>query len=330
MVCYLWAIFFRFLMYVLCGEKLHNYRIYYPKTNGKAEHYSKTYVKRLCHFVADHQREGDQFAQPLTLLKYPSAPNHESDPVYFCAFSRITRTNYFHYTDVPGVWGEGGNPVETKSPRLLSRSVGMWYNTDKWTKAVQQQFKRHHDAGVRKKTLLHVHQLMSTSHPPLLTSAADKMALEAYLKFHSRILGPYRVTSMTWHTIAINQDGISNTFFAVWESLTPTYTQAQNEIVDSKREQSFSDIPVRSPGISSDQQGRRKIREIKCRNIASIISVDKFSMAIKWSMWSNKWMPVTWRHAGSARTHSTTLCNLLWKRCQEKEIQRQIKLQIWV
>ena len=51
---------------LLLGVKQHTITAYHPQTNGQVERYNKTLVSRLRHYVADHQRNWDEFVQPLT------------------------------------------------------------------------------------------------------------------------------------------------------------------------------------------------------------------------------------------------------------------------
>lgn len=50
----------------LLGVKHLTTTAYHPQTKGQVEHYNKTIVTRLRHYVAEHQRDWDTLVQPLT------------------------------------------------------------------------------------------------------------------------------------------------------------------------------------------------------------------------------------------------------------------------
>lgn len=75
-------------------------------------------------------------------------------------------------------------------------------------KAAHQRYKQHQDAQVREQTPFRTGQLVYLDRPSLLTSAVDKMAIEAYPKLVPRALAPYDVVLKTSHTAVIDLDGI--------------------------------------------------------------------------------------------------------------------------
>lgn len=163
----------------------------------------------------------------------------------------------------------------------------MRHNANKRSKATQQRCKRHHDAKVGEETSFGTSQLVYVDRPPLQTSAADKMAVEAYFKLLSLAVGPYHVTYTTPQTVKIEQDGITNNISADRASLPPTHMQLQNDIVHDGYKQTLSDTSGRIPGSVMINQGKGKIMEFKRWTIPKSISSNMWVMAPKSNMWGD-------------------------------------------
>lgn len=43
---------------------------YHPETNGQTERFNRTLVQRLRHYLEEHQRDWDDYVQPLTFAYY--------------------------------------------------------------------------------------------------------------------------------------------------------------------------------------------------------------------------------------------------------------------
>lgn len=51
---------------VALETKLITTTAYHRQTNGQTEHYNKTILSRLCHYISEHQDDWDTFVYPLT------------------------------------------------------------------------------------------------------------------------------------------------------------------------------------------------------------------------------------------------------------------------
>lgn len=56
----------------------------------------------------------------------------------------------------------------------------MWHNVEKQMENAQQHYKHHHNIQVGEQTFSRAGHFENVDHSPLLTSAADRMAVKAY------------------------------------------------------------------------------------------------------------------------------------------------------
>lgn len=179
-------------------------------------------------------------------------------------------------------------------------------NADKRTKWAQQRYNRHHSAQVQEKTGFHVSKLVYIDCAPLSTSAADKMAAEAYFKLLPCALGPYRVTSTISHSTNIDPNGTPITIFSNQALLAPAHMLLQDDIVDDQCNHSLSGHSVNTSENTKTNHGKAKIKEINRRNILSFILSDMSSMAAKESMWCDD---MATRHVTARWNHLSTMHN---------------------
>lgn len=86
----------------------------------------------------------------------------------------------------------------------------MGHNADKRSVIAPKVFKQHYDALIREETCFHISELVYENCSLLSTSAADKMAVEAYSRLLSCALGSYPMTSTALHTNNIYQGVIQS------------------------------------------------------------------------------------------------------------------------
>lgn len=131
-------------------------------------------------------------------------------------------------------------------------------NIDKRANASRDRYKEHHDAQEREETRSRIGQLVNLDCTPLSTSAADKMAEEAYSKFAPARTRTLWVSSTTSHTVNPGQKEIPNTVSADWASPASTDMHRQDDIVDDGHSQPLPYNCSRNPGNRKDQPEQDK------------------------------------------------------------------------
>lgn len=130
---------------------------------------------------------------------------------------------------------------------------------------------------MREETRACVGQLVHVGHPPVLTFAADEMAVEATSKFLPLPLESYRVNSTTLQTITFDQDGMPNKISEDCALLAPTNRQLQDESVDDKEKHPSSEVSITNPRERNDQPVQDKRIESQTKEYTVDHIVKQFS-----------------------------------------------------
>lgn len=125
---------------------------------------------------------------------------------------------------------------------------------------------------MQEETRFRVGQLVSVELPRLLTSAAEKLAVEAYSILLLSALGPYQITSTTSHNITTDQDGVPKMITADQALLEPGHMSLQDDIVDDKCSLWLLETSVKTWRKSRTGQGEVDKKVVKRRDTLLFIS----------------------------------------------------------
>ena len=190
---------------------------YHPQTNGETERFNRTLVQRLRHYVEEHQRDRDEYIQPLTFA-------------YNTQVHRSTKTTPFDLvlTRPPSVWAlpttvpqdavsnteDPRTPVQYKRATLRKLRDALERTRVKLT-AAQRRYKTDFDKKVRFRSVIAVGDLVYDDRPrrPLTSTEREGPPSDGgapSVKLLPKTEGPFRVLSATETTVVVDQDGVSN------------------------------------------------------------------------------------------------------------------------
>ena len=204
----------------LLGMQHYLTTVYNPQTNGQTERFNRTLVQRLRNYFKEHQRDWDDYVQPLTFA-------------YNTQVYRSTETNPFdlELTRPPnGLVLPGAAPQDTGSNREDPRTPVQYKRATlrklrdaidrarmKLT-AAQKRYKDDFDKMVRFRPVIVAGDFVYVDRPLRLLTNVERRTHErdttdagpASVKLLPKTEGPFRVRSATDATVVINQDGVRN------------------------------------------------------------------------------------------------------------------------
>ena len=186
---------------------------YHPQTNGQVERFNKTLAARLRHYVSEHQKDWDEFVQPLTYAYNMQVHRSTGTTPFDLVLSRNPKGIL---TESVGNLPEGtanvGSPAAVKRNTLNRLRYALSRAKVNLTKA-QQRYKNDFDKRVR--TLLRVEpgQMVFVNKPAEYEGKHQDPTGEdrTTKKLSYRTTGPYKVLKTSDSTVTVEQDGLQVT-----------------------------------------------------------------------------------------------------------------------
>ena len=184
---------------------------YHPQTNGQAERFNRTLGTRLRHYVTEHQRDWDEFVQPLTYA-------------YNMQVHRSTGTTPFDLVltrHPPGIAvsiptsavppDRHVEPTTAQMKRITMRRLRevLARASEKLTHA-QAQYKRQFDKTVSEPPTFLPGEEVFLDRPPDFSATALENE-DGHRKLLPKTTGPYRIISADDNTVTIDRNGLKDT-----------------------------------------------------------------------------------------------------------------------
>ena len=190
---------------------------YHPQTNGQTERFNRTLVQRLRNYVEEHQRDWDEYIQPLTFA-------------YNTQVHQSTETTPFDLvpTRPPSGLALPGTVLQDAVSNTEDRQTLVQYERATLRKlrdalgrtrvkltAAQRRCKTDFDQKVRFRPVIAVGDFVCVDRPPRPLTNTERGDLPSdggapSVKLLPKTEGPFRVRSATETTVAVDQDGVSN------------------------------------------------------------------------------------------------------------------------
>ena len=183
---------------------------YHPQTNGQVERFNKTLAARLRHYVAEHQKDWDEFVQPLTYAYNMQVHRSTGTTPFDLVLSRHPKGIL---TESVGQLPEGtanaGSPAAVKRNTLNRLRYALSRAKVKLTKA-QLRYKLDFDRRVRTLVRVEPGQMVLVDKPADYEGKhQDPMEEDRTIKKLSyRTTGPYKVLKANESTVTVEQDGL--------------------------------------------------------------------------------------------------------------------------
>ncbi|CDF39905.1 unnamed protein product [Chondrus crispus] len=190
---------------------------YHPQTNGQTERFNRTLVQRLRHYVAEHQRDWDEYIQPLTFA-YNTQVHRSTETTPF----DLVLTRPPSGLALPGTVPQDAvsntedprTPVQYKRATLRKLRDALERARVKLT-AAQRRYQADFDKKVRFRPVIEVGDLVYVDRPPRPLTSTERGDLPSNdggpsVKLLPKTEGPFRVRSATETTVVVDQDGVSN------------------------------------------------------------------------------------------------------------------------
>ncbi|CDF38169.1 unnamed protein product [Chondrus crispus] len=201
----------------LLGVRHYLTTAYHPQTNGQTERFNRTLVQRLRHYVAEHQRDWDEYIQPLTFA-YNTQVHRSTETTPF----DLVLTRPPSGLALPGTVPQDAvsntedprTPVQYKRATLRKLRDALERTRVKLT-AAQRRYKADFDKKVRFRSVIQVGDLVYVDRPPRPLTSTERGDLPSNdggpsVKLLPKTEGPFRVRSATETTVVVDQDGVSN------------------------------------------------------------------------------------------------------------------------
>lgn len=205
---------------------------YHWSNNLQVERYNRTLVTRLHHFVYQHQKNRNMYVPPLTSV-YNMQTHWATgiSPFKRIILDELPSAAAFDKLAVPA-----NDMPQDVTPRnmvhwLQQRILLMKATVSNQLSTVQRRYKRDFDRNVWQEPTFNIRGHLLVDGPQLAALAsddADETANCWYNKLLRQASEPYRVISVLRHTVAIEEDGISNTVSINRLTLWPRREQVIN------------------------------------------------------------------------------------------------------
>ncbi|CDF38306.1 unnamed protein product [Chondrus crispus] len=204
----------------LLGVRPYLTTAYHPQTNGQTERFNRTLVQRLRHYVEEHQRDWDDYVQPLTFA-YNTQVHRSTETTPFDLVLTRPPTGLILPGTVPQDAGthmeDPRTPVQYKRATLRKLRDALDRARTKLT-ASQKQYKDNLDRKVRFRPVVRAGDFVYVDRPPrTLTSVERRMRVQSptdtedlSVKLLPKAEGPFNVRSATDTTVLIEQDSVEN------------------------------------------------------------------------------------------------------------------------
>ena len=213
------AKFFDAVACALLGVRHYLTTAYHPQTNGQTERFNRTLVARLRHYVEEHQRDWDDYVQPLTFA-YNTQVHRSTETTPFDLVLTRAPSGLVLPGTVPQDAGthreDPRTPVQYKRATLRKLRTALECARGKLTTA-QERYKASFDRKVRYRPVIVVGDYVYVDRPPRPLRRAERDSAEITdgdgnpaVKLLPKAEGPFRVRSATDTTVVIDQDGVSN------------------------------------------------------------------------------------------------------------------------
>ncbi|CDF40922.1 unnamed protein product [Chondrus crispus] len=201
----------------LLGVRHYLTTAYHPQTNGQTERFNRTLVQRLRHYVAEHQRDWDEYIQPLTFA-YNTQVHRSTETTPF----DLVLTRPPSGLALPGTVPQDAvsntedprTPVQYKRATLRKLRDALERTRVKLT-AAQRRYKADFDKKVRFRPVIEKGDRVYVDRPPRPLTSTERGDLPSNdggpsVKLLPKTEGPFPVRSATETTVVVDQDGVSN------------------------------------------------------------------------------------------------------------------------
>lgn len=205
---------------------------YHLQSNGQAKQYNKTIIDRLRHYVANHQREWDSCVH---LFPYTyNVPVHRLTTTTPFSLEHLRQpqglTTSDNVSEQPTSSNYGTLP-QSLCAKLSNQIRAEQSRVDDRLKTAQNRYKQNIDAKARRIQTLTLGQKVSINRSSLVATQSqnvEQLAQSVHRKLMQWALGPFRVASMTLHTLTIEKNRIYHTVTVDWASSALNQTQRNN------------------------------------------------------------------------------------------------------
>ena len=193
---------------------------YHPQSNGQTERFNRTLVQRLRHYVEGHQRDWDDYVQPLTFA-YNTQVHGSTETTPFDLVLTRPPSGLILPGTVPQDAGthreDLRTPLQYKRVTLRKLRDALDRAPTKLT-ASQKRFKDDFGKKVRSRPVVGAGDSVYVDRPPRPITSVERRTRaqgttgtdELCVKLLPRTEGPFRVRSATDTTVLIEQDGVEN------------------------------------------------------------------------------------------------------------------------
>ena len=193
---------------------------YHPQSNGPTKRFNRTLVQRLRPYVEEHQRDWDDYVQPLTFA-YNTQVHRSTETTRFDLV--LTRPPFDQILPSTVMQDAGTHREDPRTPMQYKRATlrklrdALHCARTKLTVS-QKRYKDDFDKQVRFRPVVGAGDIVYVDHPPRpLTSTERRTPAqgtagtdELSFKLLPRTEGPFHVRSATDITVLIEQDGVEN------------------------------------------------------------------------------------------------------------------------
>ena len=193
---------------------------YHPQSNGQTERFNRTLVQRLRHYLEEHQRDWDDYVQPLTFA-YNTQVHRSTETTPFDLLLTRPPSGPILPGTVPQDAGthreDPRTLVQYKSATLRKLRDALDRAQTKLT-ASQKRYKDDFDKKVRFRPVVGAGDFVYVDRPPRPLTSVERRTRaqdttgtdELSVKLLPRTEGPFRVRAATDTAVLIEQDGVEN------------------------------------------------------------------------------------------------------------------------
>ncbi|CDF32213.1 unnamed protein product [Chondrus crispus] len=183
---------------------------YHPQTNGQAERFNRTLATRLRHYVSEHQRDWDDYVQPLTYAYNMQVHKSTGTTPFDLVLTRHPPGISVQAPSSAIPSPNGSEPTSAQMKRITLQRVRKILSRagTKLTHA-QAQYKRNFDKAVRTLPSFEVGQEVFLDRPPDF-SATPLENEDGHRKLLPKTTGPYRFIKapVDGDTVTIERNGL--------------------------------------------------------------------------------------------------------------------------
>ena len=208
---------FFYAVCALLGVRNYPTTAYHPLTNGQTERLNRTLAQRLRHYVEEHQRDWDEYIQPLKFTYNTQVHGSTETTPFDLVLTRPPSGLALPGTvpqDAVSNTEDPQTPLQYKRATLRKLREAFERTRVKLT-AAQRRYKTDFDKKVRFRLVTPVGEFVYVDRPPRQLTSTEREDLPSdggapSVELLPKTEGPFRVRSATGTTVVVNQNGVSN------------------------------------------------------------------------------------------------------------------------